>query len=113
MRAILLIVILAVVALIAAIASGFLNINQIRGAEVPAVSTTDNGVKASGGQTPAFDVETGSVSVGTTNATVRVPVVKVQPAPDGQQPPAAGQPAAPPTLPPATNQAATTNTPVL
>ena len=112
MRAILLIVILAVVALIAAVASGFLNINQVRGAKAPAVATTDNGVKASGGQTPAFDVETGSVSVGTTNATVRVPVVKVQPAPDGRQP-AAGQPSAPPP-PPTSNQATpTTNAPVL
>ncbi len=113
MRAILLIGILAVVALIAAIATGYLNINQVRGAKAPAVATTENGVVARGGQAPAFDIETGSVSVGTTNATVRVPVVKVNPAPSRTQP-AANPPAPAASTPPATNQAApTTNTPVL
>ena len=79
MRAILLVLILIVIALIGAVASGFLNINQIRGGRVPAVSTTTNGVVAKGGQTPKFDVETGSVEIGTRNATVTVPQVKVVP----------------------------------
>jgi len=79
MRAILLVLILIVIALIGAIASGFLNINQIRGAQAPAVSATHNGIQAKGGQTPKFDVETGSVEIGTRNATVQVPQVKVVP----------------------------------
>jgi len=69
MRAILLILIIAVLAIIVAIATGFLNINQIRGARTPEISTTSNGVVAKGGQAPAFDVETGSVKVGSKEAT--------------------------------------------
>jgi len=79
MRGILLILIVVVVALIAAVATGFLNINQIRGAEAPVVSATHNGVVAKGGQTPAFDVQTGSVEIGTRNATVKLPEVQVKP----------------------------------
>jgi hypothetical protein len=33
---------------------------------------------------PAFDVETGSVTVGTKDATVKVPAVKVNPPADNQ-----------------------------
>ena len=81
MRAILFILILAVVAVIAAIATGFLNIEQTRQAEIPDVDATGKGVRAQGGQTPAFDVETGTVAVGTrpTNVTVPVPQVEVRP----------------------------------
>ena len=79
MRAILLVLIIIVITLISAIASGYLNINQIRGGQVPAVSATANGVVAKGGQTPKFDIETGSVEVGTRSATVQVPQVKVIP----------------------------------
>ena len=78
MRALLLILILAVVALLVAFASGFLNVNQTRDAKAPQVSATRNGVTARGGQTPAFDVETGSVKVGTKQTTVRVPAVVVE-----------------------------------
>ena len=78
MRAILLILILAVVAVIAAVATGFVDINQTRSAEVPAVATTENGVTAKGGQAPAFDIETGSVAVGTSEANVTLPKVTVQ-----------------------------------
>lgn len=80
MRAVLLVLILAVVAAIVAIASGFLDINQVRGARAPDIDATRNGVTASGGQAPAFDVETGSVSVGTRDASVKVPELKVNPA---------------------------------
>ena len=47
---------------------------------------TENGVVAKGGQAPAFDVETGTVSVGAEakNVTVAVPTVQVNPA-DGNQ----------------------------
>ena len=77
MRAILFILIIAIIAIIAALATGFLDVNQIRGAKAPQVSATSNGVTAKGGQAPAFDVETGSVSIGTKNTTVKVPALIV------------------------------------
>ena len=92
MRAILLILILAVVGLIVLIATGLLDISQTRPAEVPQVSVTGEGIVAEGGQAPAFDVETGTVSVGAepANVTVAVPTVQVNGADAGQaQPPAA------------------------
>ncbi|HKX91287.1 MAG TPA: hypothetical protein VJM15_02530 [Sphingomicrobium sp.] len=80
MRAVLLVLILIVIAALVLIATGLVDINQIRGASAPEISTTDNGVVAKGGQAPAFDVETGSVKVGTQNATVTVPKIEVEPA---------------------------------
>ncbi|HEX6605057.1 MAG TPA: hypothetical protein VF027_09290 [Sphingomicrobium sp.] len=80
MRALLFVLILVVIALVIAIATGFIDINQIRGAKAPEISATSNGVTASGGQSPKFDVQTGSVEVGTRNATVSVPAVRVKPA---------------------------------
>ncbi|MFP5329940.1 MAG: hypothetical protein ACLGHC_07375 [Alphaproteobacteria bacterium] len=79
MRAVLFILIILVVAALIAVATGFLDIRQIRGAEPPEVKATGSGITARGGQTPAFDVETGSVAVGTTRANVVVPTVKVVP----------------------------------
>ena len=79
MRAVLIVLILAVLVIIAGIVSGFIDITQIRGAQAPEVSATHNGVVAKGGQAPAFDVQTGSVEVGTRNATVQVPDVRVVP----------------------------------
>ena len=87
MRAIILILILAVVVILAGVGSGFIDIDQIRGAKAPAVSTTENGVVAQGGQTPAFEVETGSVTVGAKDATVKVPQVQVNPPADNQATP--------------------------
>lgn len=86
MRAVLLLLIIAVVALIVLVATGLIDINQTRPAEVPQVSVNSNGITATGGQTPAFDVETGTVSVGANQANVTVPVpsLKVNPA-DGNQ----------------------------
>jgi hypothetical protein len=78
MRAVLFVLIIAVIAIIIALATGFLNINQIRGAQTPEVSATSNGLVAKGGQAPAFDVETGSVKVGSKDATVKVPTIEVQ-----------------------------------
>ena len=78
MRAILLILILAVVALIAAFATGMIDIDQTRPAQAPQISAGDNGVAAKGGQPPAFEVETGSVAVGTTEANVVLPKVRVE-----------------------------------
>ena len=83
MRAILFILILAVAALLLAIATGLVSIRQTRTAEPPKISASNRGVSAKGGQTPTFDIETGSVAVGTKRSNVAVPVVKV--VPPGQQ----------------------------
>jgi len=84
MRAILFILIIAVIAIIVALATGFLDVNQIRGARAPQVSATRNGVTAKGGQAPAFDVETGSVKIGSKQTTVKVPALVVE-KPGGNQ----------------------------
>jgi hypothetical protein len=88
MRAVLLILILGVVVLIVLVATGLLNINQTRSAEVPQVAATGNGIVAKGGQPPAFDVETGTVSVGTKqqNVSVAVPTLQVNPPANEQEP---------------------------
>lgn len=78
MRAILLILILAVVALIAAFATGFVDISQTREARAPNLEASDGAIRAQGGQSPAFEVQTGSVEVGTREANVAVPKVEVK-----------------------------------
>ena len=78
MRAVLLVLIVLVVAVIAAIASGWLNIAQNRPARAPQVSATHNGIVTKSGQTPSFDVETGSVKVGSAARTVKVPTLDVE-----------------------------------
>ncbi|MES2903487.1 MAG: hypothetical protein V4696_04810 [Pseudomonadota bacterium] len=97
MRKIILILIVGIVALIAAIQMGLLSFRQDRPAQVPGVEVTSNGITATGGQAPSFEVETGTVAVGTRNATVAVPVPTVEVrSPDENRaapPPAAPQPA--------------------
>lgn len=78
MRAILLILILVVVALIAAFATGFVDISQSREARAPKIEAADGAIRAQGGQSPAFEVQTGSVEVGTREANVAVPKIEVQ-----------------------------------
>ena len=82
MKAILLILILAVVALIAAVQTGLIDISQTRGAKLPSVAAEQGKVSARGGQTPAFEVQTGSVGVGTTQQKVTVPALEVRPPAD-------------------------------
>lgn len=78
MRALLLILIVVVVAGLVAFGTGFLKLSQTQPAKAPEVSATRNGVTAKGGQAPAFDVETGSVKVGTKETTVKVPALVVE-----------------------------------
>jgi hypothetical protein len=101
MRAIFLILIVAVVALIIAIQTGLVNISQTRAARAPTVSANANGVTATAGQTPEFDVQTGSVGVGSREANVALPTIKVGQKAKGVsvpvievRPPAGSQPAA-------------------
>jgi uncharacterized membrane protein len=86
MRALLLILILAVVALIAAIATGWLKIDQTEPARAPNIEADGGGVSARGGQVPTFDIETGSVSVGARERNVTVPVPTIEVTPADQQP---------------------------
>jgi flagellar basal body-associated protein FliL len=79
MRAIFLILIVAVVALIAAVATGFLDISQTREAKAPAIEAGSGTIRAQAGQTPAFEVQTGSVEVGMREANVAVPKLEVKP----------------------------------
>lgn len=78
MRAILLILILAVVALIAAFATGYLDISQTREASVPRIEASEGAIRAQGGQPPAFEVQKGSVELGTREADVPVPKIEVK-----------------------------------
>ena len=78
MRAILLVLILGIVALIALFASGLINVSQTREARAPQVEAVDGSIRAQAGQSPAFEVQTGSVEVGTREANVAVPKVEVK-----------------------------------
>lgn len=91
MRPIILLLIVALLVLLIGIGTGFIDINQIRGAKAPDITATQNGVVAKGGQTPAFDVETGTVQVGAKDQTVKVPEVKVVPPADSNQAASNGQ----------------------
>jgi hypothetical protein len=93
MRAVLLLLIIIIAAAIIALATGLLNIDTLRGVKAPDISATGNGVTAQGGQMPTFDVQTGSVTVGTQPATVQVPTVNVNPAGGQQAQPGQPQPA--------------------
>lgn len=71
-----LIALLVVVALVvAAFAFGLVDIDQTRSAKAP-------DIKVSGGQAPAFDVDTAKVDVGSKKETIEVPTVNVTPAKD-------------------------------
>lgn len=73
-------VILIIVALvIAAFAFGFINIDQTKTAKLPDVK-----VETSGGQAPAFDVDTAKIDVGTEKKTIEVPTVSMEKATDNK-----------------------------
>ena len=78
MRAVIFLLIAVILVVIAGVATGYLKISQTRPAEAPQLIATGKGVTAKGGQAPAFDVETGSVKVGTKDATVKMPSLEVQ-----------------------------------
>lgn len=79
MRAVFLILIVAILALIAAVMSGLIDINQTRPAVAPGVESADGKIVTQTGQTPAFEVKTGTIGVGTGNASVAVPKIEIQP----------------------------------
>ena len=79
MRAIFLILIIAVAALILAVMTGMINLRQTQPAVAPGVETADGKVVTRGGQAPAFDIETGSIEIASGNASVALPKVEIQP----------------------------------
>ena len=99
MRTVMLILIIAVVALIAAFSTGYIDVDQTRGAKAPSVAAEDGAIRTTGGQAPTFEVQTGSVGVGSRDAnvgvpkvqvkreekTVKVPVVEIRQPPEAQQ----------------------------
>ena len=79
MRAIFLILIVAVLALIAAVLTGMIDIRQTQPAVAPGLESADGKIVARPGQAPAFDVETGSIGVGSSKTGIAVPKVEIQP----------------------------------
>ena len=78
MRSVILILIIGVIAIIGAIQFGLVDISQSRPAALPQVEAEGGKITARGGQTPAFDVATGSVGVTRKETTVGVPKVTIQ-----------------------------------
>ena len=77
-----LIAILVIVAIVvAAFALGFIDIDQTKTTKLPDVK-----VEASGGQAPAFDIDTADVDVGTKTETIEVPTVTMDKADTGDKP---------------------------
>ena len=74
MRKIFLLLIVAVLAVIVAIKLNLVSFMQTVPAQAPGVQVTSNGITASGGQAPKFEVRAGTVEVGTRTANVAVPV---------------------------------------
>ena len=65
-------VVVVVALVVAAFAFGLIDIDQTKTTKLPTVS-----VDTTGGQAPAFDVNTATVDVGSKQATVEVPTVDV------------------------------------
>lgn len=71
MRALLIIVGVIVLALIAALVFGFIDVDQTQSAHLPEV-------EVNGGQAPEFNADVGRVDVGTEKRTIEVPTIDVQ-----------------------------------
>ena len=99
MRAILLLLILVIVGVIAAVATGFLDFTQTQPARAPDIAASREGVAATGGQPPKFEVNTGSLAIGKGEATIAVPRLEVRPADGSVPPPVSGQAQQPPAQP--------------
>ena len=78
MRAVFLILIVAVVALIAGVLTGMIKLPLTQPAVAPSIALENGEIVTRPGQAPAFDVQTGSIGVGA-GKTVAVPKVEIQP----------------------------------
>jgi hypothetical protein len=77
MRALVFILILLVVAGLAGIMTGYVNITSW-GGQPPKLTATRSSVTIKGGQSPAFDVEAGSVKVGAKETKLNVPTLEIR-----------------------------------
>ncbi|HEV2593756.1 MAG TPA: hypothetical protein VGU01_00985 [Sphingomicrobium sp.] len=84
MRALVLILILVVLVGLGAVLTGYVNITHLRG-EPPKVTATRSSITIKGGQPPAFDVEAGSVKVGSKEAKVAIPTLEIRKPTNNQQ----------------------------
>lgn len=75
----LILVVIIVALVVAAFAFGFVNIDQTQTTKLPDVK-----VETSGGQAPAFDVDTAKIDVGTETKTIEVPTVTMEKAKDAK-----------------------------
>ena len=78
MRTIFLILIIAVIGLIVGVKTGYIDTRQTQEARLPQAEVQGGKIKVEAGQAPKFDVQTGSVGVGTADANVAVPTVKIE-----------------------------------
>ena len=78
MRAILLILIVAVVALIVAVQTGFVHLQQTQPAVAPGIAAENGKIITRPGQAPRFEVQTGSVGVGKGTVNVGVPAIEIK-----------------------------------
>lgn len=69
MRGLLILVGIAALVILAGMATGFINIDQTRTAQLPTIQ---------GGQAPEFKADVGSIDLGTENKTIAVPKIEVQ-----------------------------------
>ena len=84
MRALIFVIVVIILAVIAALATGLLHVSPHRGGKASQPSATGNAVTGTSGQPRAFDVETGSAKVGTKETTVKTPTLEVQKAGQSQ-----------------------------
>jgi hypothetical protein len=69
LRALLILILLAILAAIILVTTGYLDLNQTREARAPEIKA---------GQTPAFNVDVHPIEVNTVTRNVQVPVVEMQ-----------------------------------
>lgn len=70
MRALLVIVAIAIIALIVAVATGFVSLDQTQTARLPSI-------EVKGGQAPEFKADVAEINMRTENKTVEVPTLSV------------------------------------
>ncbi|RHW18788.1 hypothetical protein D1610_01110 [Sphingomonas gilva] len=70
MRALLVLVAIAIIVLIAAVSLGFISLDQTQTAQLPSI-------EVEGGQAPEFKADVADIDVGTENKTIEVPTISV------------------------------------
>jgi hypothetical protein len=79
MRAVFLVLIVAILGLIVAVMSGLVHLPQTREAVAPGIESSNGKIVVREGQTPAFKVETGTVGVTTNKSGITIPKIEIQP----------------------------------